>query len=180
MYGLVNNSIASLVCKQFGENVWERVQQRAGLELELFVSNQSYPDEHTYQLVGAACEELGLEAADFLKRLGEHWVLCTAAESYGDLLTAGGSSLSEFLENLPDFHTRIVMIMPALCPPRFEVSHRTEKSLRLHYHSSRTGLAPFVCGLLDGLAQRFHEDVVVTHVAKRDDGASHDEFQIEW
>jgi hypothetical protein len=180
MYGMVNKAVEDLVCLKFGEDKWEAIKDRAGVNEDLFISNESYPDELTYRLVGAASEILELPADKILHAFGEHWILNTAVEGYGDLMEAGGKSLAEFLENLPNFHTRVTLIFPKLQPPRFEVSERTDKSLKLHYHTHRAGLAPFVLGLLSGLAKRFETDVKITQVQNRADGADHDQFVIEW
>lgn len=180
MYGMVNKAVEDLVCSQFGEDKWEAIKEKAGLDVEMFISNESYPDDITYKLVGAASEVLCLPADKILQAFGEHWVLKTAVDGYGDLMDAGGKDLGEFLENLPNFHTRIAMIFPKLKPPRFEVTERTEKSLKLHYHTHRAGLAPFVVGLLSGLAKRFETEAKITQLTDRNDGADHEEFLVEW
>jgi hypothetical protein len=180
MYGMVNKAIADLVCSGFGEDKWEEIKAKAAIDIDFFISNESYPDEITYKLVGSASEVLGLPPAKILEVFGEHWVLKTATDGYGDLMDAGGATLPEFLENLPNFHTRIVMMMPRLQPPRFEVSDRTNNSLRLHYHTHRPGLSPFVVGLLRGLATRFDTVIEIKHAAVKDAGAEHDEFVITW
>jgi len=180
MYGMVSKAVADLVCSGFGEDKWEAIKAKAEVDVDFFISNESYSDDITYKLVGAASEVLGLPAEKILEVFGEHWVLKTATDGYGDLMDAGGTTLPEFLENLPNFHTRIVMMMPKLEPPRFEVSDRTDNSLRLHYHTHRAGLAPFVTGLLQGLAKRFETTVSIAHDKVKDDGAEHDEFVITW
>ncbi len=104
----------------------------------------------------------------------------TDVDGDGDLMDASGKDLGEFLENLQNFHTRIAMFFPKLKPPRFEVSDRTANSLKLHYHTHRAGLAPFVVGLLTGLGERFETEAKVTQLSDRGDGAEHDEFLVEW
>ena len=180
MYGMVNKAVAELVCSSFGEDKWEAIKAKADVDVDFFISNESYPDDITYKLVGAASEVLGLPAEQILQVFGEHWVLKTASEGYGELMDAGGANLPEFLENLPNFHTRIVMMMPKLEPPRFEISDRTSNSLRLHYHTHRPGLAPFVVGLLRGLAKRFETEATIEHAVAKGAEADHDEFVVSW
>ena len=57
MYGLVNKAIEDLVVSNFGEDKWEAIKAKAGVDVEVFVSNEAYPDDITYNLVGAASEE---------------------------------------------------------------------------------------------------------------------------
>ena len=180
MYGLVNKSIEDLVRGRFGEGVWGEIRKRAGVEVEYFVSNQSYPDELTYRLVGAASAVLGMPAEKVLETFGEHWVLATAKDSYGPLLKAGGATFPAFLANLPNFHTRISLMFPNLKPPRFVVSDRTPTSLRLHYHTHREGLAHFVLGLLSGLAKFYETEVSVSHAVRRGPDSDHDVFEVRW
>lgn len=54
MYGLVNKAIEDMVCKGFGEDVWETIKQKAGIDIEGFISMEAYPDDVTHRLVRAA------------------------------------------------------------------------------------------------------------------------------
>jgi hypothetical protein len=78
MYGLVNKAIEELVVTHFGEDQWELIKKKASVDVEVFVSNEAYPDEMTYDLVSAASEVLGKSASAILVAFGEHWVLKTA------------------------------------------------------------------------------------------------------
>lgn len=180
MYGIVNKALRDLIVSDFGPEAWDAVKERAGVDLEFFVSNEAYPDDISYRLVGAASEVLSLSAHDILVRFGEHWVMKTGAESYGALLKSGGSSLREFLLNLPDFHARVALLYPQLQPPEFTCSDVTETSLRLHYFTHRPGLTDFVDGLLLGLSKLYDTPVSVKLTASRADGADHDIFDVSW
>ena len=180
MYGMINRAIEEMVISGHGEAVWERIKERAGVDVEVFVSNEGYNDSLTYGLVGAASAELGVPAEKFLEAFGVHWVMQTARKGYGDLMTSSGTTFREFLVNLPNFHARLSMIFPHLQPPEFACSDVEEHSLRLHYHSHRAGLAPFVRGLIVGLGQLFDTAVEVTQATDKSSGADHDEFIIRW
>tara|TARA_R110002049_G_scaffold13192_1_gene57776 strand:+ start:808 stop:1362 length:555 start_codon:yes stop_codon:yes gene_type:complete len=180
MYGLVNKAVEDLVVSNFGEDKWEAIKEKAGIEVDAFISNEGYPDEMTYQLVGAASEVLGMPADQILVAFGEHWVLKTAAESYGPMMKSGGATLKDFLINLPNFHTRVKMIYPNLQPPRFETSDVTETSLRLHYFTHRPGLSSFVIGLVQGLGKLYQSPATATQVASKDSGDDHDVFEVAW
>jgi hypothetical protein len=180
MYGLVNKAVEELVINNFGEDKWEQIKEKAGVTEEVFISNESYPDAMTYQLVGAASEVLGMPAEDVLIAFGEHWVLNTAMKGYGAMMTSCGSSLPEFLENLPNFHTRVAMIYPNLQPPRFSCSDVEANSLKLHYFSHRAGLTPFVVGLVRGLGKLFNTPCGCECVESKAAGADHDVFLVTW
>ncbi len=180
MYGMVNKAVEDMVLRHHGEPTWSRIKERARCPFEVFLSNESYPDSVTSDLVGAASVELETAPGEILEAFGEHWVLHTAMEGYGGLMRAAGSSLPEFVRNLNDLHSRVSMIFPRLQPPDFECSDVTEGSLRLHYRSHREGLDRLVVGLVRGLGKMFSLPVSVEHVAKRAEGADHDQFLVRW
>jgi hypothetical protein len=180
MYGLVNKAIEELVVTHFGEDKWELIKKKAGVEVDVFVSNEAYPDDMTYDLVSAASAVLGASASDILVAFGEHWVLKTASDSYGSMMRAGGASLKEFLINLPNFHTRVQMIYPKLQPPRFECSDIGESSMHLHYFTHRSGLTDFVVGLVQGLGKLYSTPATAKVIATKAEGADHDVFEVSW
>ncbi|MFN5833333.1 MAG: heme NO-binding domain-containing protein [Akkermansiaceae bacterium] len=180
MYGLVNKAIQELVTTNFGDEKWEKIKELSGVDTDVFISNDGYPDEITYKLVGAAVEVLGLPAEQILIAFGEHWVLETAAKSYGPMMKSGGGSLRDFLINLPNFHSRVAMIYPHLQPPRFECTDVTDDGMRLHYHTHRPGLTAFVTGLLNGLGKYYNTPCSSEVIARKDQGADHDVFAVHW
>lgn len=178
MYGMVNKAVEGMVCAQHGEQVWARIKARSGVDVEVFISNQSYPDDLTYRLVAAASAELGRPAEEILEAFGRHWVRHTAMEGYGALMEAAGDNLRDFLLHLPNFHTRVMMIYPKLQPPRFTCTDAGPGAIDLHYFTHREGLAPFVVGLVRGLAQHFNRTVEIEVRQRRTEGADHDVFRI--
>jgi Haem-NO-binding len=182
MYGLVNRAIEQMISGAYGEARWEaiKVAARIDADLDLFVANESYDDAVTYRLVAAASEELALPAAQVLEAFGRYWILHTAKEGYGTLLSSVGKDVGEFLENLPGLHTRVRLIYPHLEPPRFACERTSSHALTLHYRSDRAGLAPFVRGLLLGIGELFATPVAVRQLAAKDAGEDHDIFLVEW
>lgn len=180
MYGLVNKAIQGLVIDGHGLEVWDKIRVEAGLEDERIVSLKSYPDSLTYKLVGAASKHLGADAEDILKAFGEHWILYTAEEGYGDMLDFTGENLLDFLKNLDLLHLRVKNIMPELRPPSFSCENETENSVELIYESPRDGLSPMVLGLLSGLGKRFNKKLQVEQIAFKKDGNGPDRFFIQW
>jgi len=181
MYGLVNKAIEDLVLRDHGPEAWAKIVDQAGFEDAGFISMDSYPDDLTYQLVGAASQELGVAADQLLESFGHFWILYTAREGYGELLDLSGRSFEEFLFNLDNLHTRLGLSMPALRPPSFECEKLDEKTYRLHYRSEREGLTPMVVGLIKGLADKFGHGVAIRLDVERGQtpDADHDEFLIE-
>jgi hypothetical protein len=180
MYGMVNRAIEEMVTARFGAPAWDQIKERAGVDVEVFISSEGYSDEITYGLVAAASEVLALPPAAVMEAFGEYWILETTKRGYSDLMASGGSTLKEFLLNLPNFHARLSMIFPHLAPPEFAVSDVRERSLTLHYMSNRAGLTAFMRGLIMGLGKMFDTPVQVELTVAKSSGADHDEFFVHW
>lgn len=180
MYGIVNKAIEDLVKENFGEDKWEAIKLRSGVDVDFFISNEPYDDDITYKLAGAVAEEMNLTVGQVLHAFGEWWIIRTGKEKYGGLMEAGGDNLREFLVNLPVFHNRVMLIYPKLTPPEFKVSDVAERSIHVHYHSARLGLQEFVRGLLSGLGKMYQTPVTLELLQTRDTGATHEVFKVSW
>jgi Haem-NO-binding len=180
MYGLVNKAIHDMVCSRFGEEIWQEIQQKSEIDVDIFISMEGYPDDITHKLVKAASVVLGLSSSEIMQAFGEFWVQYTSQEGYGEMMDMSGDTLPEFLENLDNLHARVGVSFPKLQPPSFECSDMEENSLNLHYHSERQGLTPMIFGLVKGLGTRFDTEVDITQIQNRDDGAEHDEFVVKY
>ncbi|MBN8567494.1 MAG: heme NO-binding domain-containing protein [Flavobacteriales bacterium] len=180
MYGIVNKAIQDLVITNFGEQKWEDIRERSGIEEDFFISSEPYDDAITYKLAVAVSEEMNMSVSDVLITFGEWWVIKTTKEKYAGLMESGGSTLREFLVNLPLFHNRVMLIYPKLTPPEFKVSDVSDKSLNLHYFSKREGLQEFVRGLLQGLGKMFDTPVEIELLHTRDQGDTHEIFKVSW
>lgn len=180
MYGMVNKAIEQMVCSNHGEPVWDAIKERAGVDVDAFISNESYDDDVTYRLVAAASEILAAPADAILRAFGRYWVLETAQRGYGALMQTTGRNLADFLVNLDHMHTRVKLIFPKLVPPRIECSDVSAGSMRLHYFSQRPGLAPFVVGLVEGLGEMFRTPARVEQIGWKGTDGDHDIFRVEW
>jgi hypothetical protein len=181
MYGLVNKAIQDLVCTKFGEDKWLEIKKLSNFEDDFFIGLQTYPDELTYNMVKNASKVLGADASVVMQAFGEYWILYTANEGYGDMLSLSGVNITEFLNNLDMLHQRVNNIMPDLVAPQFSTRNETEKSIELEYRSKRSGFSPMVIGLLHGLCQRFKlNQYTVNHIIQKDEQNECDVFKIEW
>jgi Haem-NO-binding len=180
MYGLVNKAVQGFVTKEFGAEAWDAVRREAGITEVAFVGLNPYPDDITYKLVGAGSKLLNIPAEKILEAFGQYWMTFTAQEGYGPMLAMMGETLPDFLRNLNPMHERLRLTFPKLNPPRIIVSDETSDCLRVHYYSERAGLAPFVIGLLKGLAIYKKTTIEVTHAQAKDAQHDHDEFIVRF
>ena len=110
MYGIINKALEELVTETFGERVWENIKTKSNIDIDYFISNQSYNNQITYDIAIAISNETKTPLNETLILFGEWWILKTAKEKYGSLLSFGGKNIKEFLEHLPDFHTRVMLL----------------------------------------------------------------------
>jgi len=80
MYGIVNKAIQDLVTDNYGEDKWEAVKEKSGVDIDYFLSNEPYDDDITYKLAGAAADVLGISVGQVLNAFGEWWVIKTGKE----------------------------------------------------------------------------------------------------
>ncbi len=178
MYGLVNRALQQLVRSQHGEIVWNEIRAKAGVDHEVFMRMDSYPDEMTYRLVAAASDVLARPADEMLREFGRYWTRYTMDEGYGALLSALGGTLHEALAALDAMHARVTLMYPELKPPTFKISSDDPSRIRLEYRSHRRGLAPMAIGLIEGMGERYGVRVAIDHLQARDDTHDYDLFEI--
>ena len=178
MYGLVNRALQQLVCSSQGEATWHDIRRKAGVEDEVFMRMDAYPDELTYRLVSAASQVLETPVPDLLREFGRYWTRYTLVEGYGAMLNDLGPTFQEALAALDGMHARVALLYPALKPPEFRVTDIDASKLSLRYYSHRSSLGPMVHGLVEGLAERFGIAIEVSHVYAKDAAHDHDRFDI--
>lgn len=180
MYGIINRALEELVTANFGEQKWQAIKKRSGVEEDFFISNEAYDDAVTYKLAGAVSEEMNMPMSDVMIAFGEWWIVRTGKEKYGGLMDISGHSFREFLVNLPAFHNRVMLVYPKLTPPEFKVTEIETNSIHLHYFSKRQGLKDFVVGLLQGLAKTYKTAIEIQLIKSRDAGDDHEVFYVKW
>ena len=178
MYGLVNQAIQGLVVDNFGEDNWKAIKQKAGVTEEAFLSNEIYDDSITFNLAVSASEVLNIPLADVLKTFGKYWIIKVGNEKYGPLMKSGGDNFIDFIVNLPNFHSRVMLIYSDIKPPEFIVEKATDSQLKLHYYSTRQGLTDFMFGLIQGLGELYQTPIDIKLIADRRNGDEHDIFEI--
>ncbi len=169
MYGIVNSAIQDLVIQKFGKDAWLKIKEIAKITEDAFYPLKPYPDDTTYQLVFAISSATGLEVEKVLHTFGKYWVTYTESSGYGSLMDMFGSNFMESLSNLNQLHERMGLTMPELKAPKFYWQSKDNKGGVLEYQSHRKHLVPMVHGLLEGLAEKFKENVVIEYLPPQKD-----------
>ncbi|WP_372974394.1 heme NO-binding domain-containing protein [Muriicola sp.] len=180
MYGLVNKAAQDFVIEGHGEEVWQIIKTKAGVDEVAFVSMQPYPDEITYNIVGAASEHLGANPDDILEAFGQYWIKFTMEEGYSHVLDLAGRTFPEFLNNLNNMHAHIAQSFTELKPPTFFCETIDAHTFKFEYHTERPGLVRFVKGLLLGLGERFKITVGVEYIGTIDGNENSHEYRVTY
>ena len=112
MYGLINQAVKDLVVLTAGNAAWDAVCNETNISSADFGHLSPYPDKMTYSLVKSAARQLNDTPGAFLKKLGKHWILFTAANGYGEILNLLGRDLVSCLGNLNHMHTHLGVSLP--------------------------------------------------------------------
>ncbi|MEO1662176.1 MAG: heme NO-binding domain-containing protein [Pseudomonadota bacterium] len=178
MYGMVNEGIRTFIEDNFGAEAWRSICDDAEIEMTQFDRLGSYDDSVTYSLVGAVAKHTKLTPEKVLNVFGEYWVDYAGQSGLGNLLKLSGNSFVERVKNLDDMHERILMTMPNLKPPSFELEEVEKDTFDLYYYSDRPGLGAMVIGLLHGLADQTGDKITVEHTQERSAQSDPDVFRI--
>jgi Haem-NO-binding len=155
VYGMVMKSIESYVLHHLGPSAWSEVAAENGLEYTSLIATEGYPDEQTVGLVVSSARLFDLAPAEMLRKLGDYWIDYALASPMRELMTRNGRDPGEFITGLNALHVRTQLVFPQMRPPEFEALPDSDRSVRVLYSSPRTGLEPFVEGLLMGVARMF-------------------------
>lgn len=179
MNGIVNKAIVGLINEKYGKAVWSEILVKSSFPETTFSALKNYPDDITLSLASAASDYLGLSLAETLLDLGKYWVTQVAMERYSVMMKSGGASFSEFILNLPHFHSRVMLTFPDIVPPEFIVNQVSEKTFLLHYYSTRRGLVDFLEGIILGLGDLFQSEILIERKFEKSLGADHDVLLIK-
>ncbi|MFT4821566.1 MAG: hypothetical protein ACI9PN_002433 [Candidatus Azotimanducaceae bacterium] len=164
MYGLIHTALRQLVTERYSVEQWNQVLEIAELPFNAFLSTQSYDDAVTLNLVSAVSEVLETPIEQCLEIFGQFWLAEFAPQSYDMLLSAVGGSLFDFLDNLNNLHDRISTTFIGYGPPSFKLQRYSESEGMLEYRSARSGMVPFVVGLIRGMEDRFGVQITIKSV----------------
>jgi hypothetical protein len=180
MYGLLNAALKEFVVTTYGSASWQSIVDAVAPGIENFNKMAPYPDELTVGLVVKASAVSGTDVDTLLDQFGEFWVRYTDEQGYGPLFEIAGDSLPDFLLSLNALHTRVARSFPKLRPPSFQFDRLESGRLRMHYLSERQNLCPMIPGILRGLAQRFHTQILVVEDRCARRGDAHCEFIVSF
>jgi guanylate cyclase soluble subunit beta len=161
MYGLIHKSVMSMVSSQSGEELWQQIMSEAGIAEEHLITLRSYDDEITYRLIEVTARLTDTAPEKLLENFGRFFIENYSTNQYGYLLSAYGDTTFSLLKNINLLHTNISSTFVGYAPPQFELITQSDDEALLIYKSERTGMTPFVRGLILGMATKFNEVIEI-------------------
>ncbi|XP_070552152.1 guanylate cyclase soluble subunit beta-2-like [Ptychodera flava] len=102
-----------------------------------------------------------MEVDEVWEIFGEYWVVWCLRSGFDLMISALGSSVSEFLSNLDFLHSvYLSTTYPQMTVPSFRVENLKDGTIVLHYYSQRSGLNGIVVGIVKAVASIIFDVVV--------------------
>ncbi|ADB53952.1 heme NO-binding domain-containing protein [Conexibacter woesei] len=175
MKGIVFNLLEALVVREHGEDAWDELLDRAGVD-GAYTTLGSYPDAELLGLVGAASELLGQPPADLVRWFGRESIPAFA-DSHASFFDAHDDTRS-FLLTLTDMiHPEVRKLYPGADVPDFAYETGSADVLVMLYSSPRR-LCALAEGLIEGAAAHFDEAVEIGHPRCMHRGDEHCRLEI--
>lgn len=160
MKGIIFNLLEKVVSSEYGEDTWDTLLDRAGLE-GVYTSVGGYPDEEFYRLVAVASPLLNMPPDDVVRWFARGALPLMAAK-YPEFF-APHESTRQFILTLNDvIHPEVRKLYPGADVPFFTYDTSSPETLILHYNSHRK-LCPFALGLIEGAAEHYQEVLEFSH-----------------
>ena len=151
--------------ERLGQDAWDDVARRCGLNDQHLITAEYSDDAVTFDVIGALADRMGVDVDAALEAFGRHWIAYAGASAFARVMAMAGDDVETFIENLDRMHASIKSTMPLARMPHFALVEATTDRLTVIYESERTGLGPFVRGILAAVAERFGERMEIAEQA---------------
>jgi hypothetical protein len=154
-----------MAIERLGHEAWDEVARRCRLNDQHLITAEYFDDAVTFDVIAALADRMGVDVDAALEAFGRHWISYAGASAFARVMTMAGGDIETFIENLDRMHASIKSTMPLARMPHFALVESTPERLEVLYDSERTGLGPFVRGILAAVAERFGERMEITQQA---------------
>ncbi|XP_055345205.1 soluble guanylate cyclase 88E-like [Paramacrobiotus metropolitanus] len=154
MYDMVIQSMAACLQQTYGDVLYQRIIECAGIPVTAFNTHEVYPDKYVRALVQTAAEVLEekKEPEYYLEIFGRMFVLYCHTYGHDKILRVSGRHFRDLIRNMNHLHHCMRYSYPRMIHPSFVVVAEDVSGMILHYESIRQGFAPYVTGQLKELA----------------------------
>ncbi|XP_069796341.1 soluble guanylate cyclase 88E-like isoform X2 [Narcine bancroftii] len=169
MYGLYLEAVNDYINESYGEDVWRLIEARAEIPHLKFVKHQMYNDNLILRMAKAAGEVLGKTHDELMYAFGVYMVKRIGNYGYERILKVLGRNVRDFINELDNLHEYFRFSFPKVQPPSFCVEEECERSLTLHYRSTRKGFTQFVKGQLSQVGRQFYNTDIEVEILSKEE-----------
>lgn len=162
MKGIIFNLAEAVVGKVYGEDTWDAILDRAGLDGS-WTSLGSYPDAQLIAVVAAAAELLKADPDDVVRSIAQG-AMPMLAERYPHFFTPHADARSFVLTLNDIIHPEVRKLYPGADVPTFSNELAGETGLRLGYQSPRK-LCTLAEGFVLGAAEHYGQTATISQSA---------------
>jgi hypothetical protein len=156
--GVIFNLLEDVVRRERGEDAWDVLLERTGLE-GAYTSLGSYSDEQLTQLLVAASAEFAISEDAVLRWFGRK-AMPLLAERYPSFFHTQPATGAFLLTLNHIIHPEVRKLYPGAEVPQFDFDSSEPEVLRIGYRSHRR-LCALAHGFIEGAADVYHEHVTV-------------------
>ncbi|GAB1601348.1 soluble guanylate cyclase 88E-like isoform X1 [Argonauta hians] len=182
MYGILIQAIVIYLQEKYGEETWEAIRQRAGIEEHSFSLHERYKEDTIVRICDAASKLIGIEQNAIMNTFGDSFVAYVSKYNYDRILKVLGRNLRDFLNGLDNLHEYLRFSYKHIVPPSFFCENEHKMGLHLHYRSSRKGYVHYVIGQIKAVGKTFYNTDIDINIIKHVESAdsSHVVFDLRF
>ncbi|WP_394196961.1 heme NO-binding domain-containing protein [Litoreibacter albidus] len=179
MYGLVHRALQCFAQDIYGEELWLKVVDDAGLQLREYEAMLMYPDDQLESVLAALSTHLGRTVAQVSEDVGAYLVTHDRMEPVRRLLRFGGTTFEEFVLSLDDLHDRVKLALPDLDLPQLEVNVHSHTSFSVVLYTRQPGFGAVLLGILRAMGDDYGALVVLNLARATRDGKAAEWVTVE-
>ena len=172
MQGTIFTSFSDMVIEKMGMECWNNLLNKTSPESNgVYTAGAQYADTELIAMVKELSQQSGIEVDKLLDSFGEYMFETLYQNSPTDLSSI--TNLKEFILSIDSvIHSEVKRLHPSAYLPKFKYVKINEDTLELLYFSKRK-LCFVATGLIKGAANKFAEQITITHPVCMHKGAEH-------
>lgn len=168
MYGMIHRAMKEMISEQLGTEAWVALEKKLQIGPAELLMGMVYDDALTLDIVAEAAARLNLTVDECLSEFGRYWIRYADKGPFSSIMNFTGQNLHVFINNLDQMHLAVSAAMPGTRLPSFKTIQSSKGHVVVEYRSDRVGMENFVCGLFEGLMERFRVDGQVSIESRKE------------
>ncbi|XP_046805976.1 soluble guanylate cyclase 89Db-like [Lucilia cuprina] len=164
MYGMLYESVAYFVQKEYGQDIWKQVCQIVDCKHSTFKTHQIYPDKLMPDFAAALAAVTGETFDFFMNFFGKCFVRFFSNFGYDKMIRSTGRYFCDFLQSIDNIHLQMRFTYPKMKSPSMQLAHMDDEGAVIIYRSSRTGMSKYLIGQMTEVAKEFYKLKVKAYV----------------